>query len=243
MMNQISLSCLKGRPPRKETGGPGGEEPLTWFEQPVSLVKCLPGEWILEEGEECRHLRVILKGRVKVLFAHEDGRELVIEYIEKGGFFGEVPVIDGLPSPVSAVALEECLFMQVRREDFVRAVSDSPFLAMLVLKTAARKLDAREARVRGLAHHSAERRFVNFLSGLGTKVRLGLEECIVVERMPTHAEAAAFCGCTRETITRAVKRLITSGAMGLSGRRWIMRLSSLRAANGETTEPLSRTGS
>lgn len=48
------------------------------------------GTTIIYEGDECDTLYYIIDGSVSVILEDEDGKEVVISYLNAGDFFGEI---------------------------------------------------------------------------------------------------------------------------------------------------------
>ncbi|HET7198252.1 MAG TPA: cyclic nucleotide-binding domain-containing protein, partial [Burkholderiales bacterium] len=89
-----------------------------------SAVEALPGELlakigalaaprafarnaiIVSEGDETGSLFVLLSGRVKVFLSDAQGREVELNRLGPGEYFGEV-TLDGGPRSASVMALEE----------------------------------------------------------------------------------------------------------------------------------------
>ncbi|MBI4495571.1 MAG: cyclic nucleotide-binding domain-containing protein [Deltaproteobacteria bacterium] len=78
--------------------------------------KILPaGSLLFEEGEECRGMFIIQKGRVR-LFKRIGEGELTIDSLGEGDFFGETACLTGRPRTLSAVVEEESRVLQIEPE-------------------------------------------------------------------------------------------------------------------------------
>src|SRR5579864_7153469 len=78
------------------------------------------GHVIFMAGDPGDRLYIIKSGRVKICVTSQDGREVTLAHLGPGEFFGELALLDGLPRSSDAVALENCEFLLLRREDFLR---------------------------------------------------------------------------------------------------------------------------
>ncbi len=81
---------------------------------------------IFQEGDTGDALFIVLKGTVKVCLYDEEGREYVLDVIGKDGFFGELALIDELPRSANAVAMESSDLLVIRRQDFLRLLTENP---------------------------------------------------------------------------------------------------------------------
>ena len=61
-------------------------------------------EIVFREGEQTRDMYVIHEGRVEIL-KHAGGHEVQLAVLERGSFFGEMSMLEGLPRSATARAL------------------------------------------------------------------------------------------------------------------------------------------
>ena len=76
------------------------------------------GSLIFREGEPCSGLFVIFKGHVHLYKLGIQGQESIISSIRPVIMFNEVPVLDGGPNPVSAVAVKDCVTWCISHDHF-----------------------------------------------------------------------------------------------------------------------------
>ena len=50
---------------------------------------------IMTEGDNTNSLYLVKSGRVKIYVSEEDGKELTLNMMEKGDYFGELSLLDG----------------------------------------------------------------------------------------------------------------------------------------------------
>ena len=81
----------------------------------VAQVRAYPKHAIIvTEGDETDSLYVVLSGKARVYVSDEKGREVALNQIGPGEYFGEV-TLDGGPRSASVMALEECRCAVIRR--------------------------------------------------------------------------------------------------------------------------------
>src|SRR6478609_10154085 len=66
---------------------------------------------VLTEGEMGDSLYMIQTGKVKVFIGDEDGREIILEILGPGDFFGEMSMIDKQPRSASVTTTEASMFL------------------------------------------------------------------------------------------------------------------------------------
>src|SRR2546421_5438164 len=83
-------------------------------------------ESIFRRGDEDTDLMIIVSGRVKLSATSFDGRELLVNIVERGHMFGEIAVIDGKARSYDATALEPSEILVVRRQDLLPFLEQRP---------------------------------------------------------------------------------------------------------------------
>lgn len=83
---------------------------------------------IFEIGSSSDGLYVISEGRVGITSLFADGKEIILNILEKNDVFGEVGAIDDLPRTASAIAMEATDVFHLDGETFRRFIHDYPVL-------------------------------------------------------------------------------------------------------------------
>lgn len=179
------------------------------------------GEVICHEGDPGEALYVVLSGKVKVSLNHE-GKTYTLAHIEKGGFFGELSLLDGLPRSATCEALEDSEFLVIRREEFLRLLKGSNEISVELLKALAARLRMADERIKNLAFFTVEGRVFNYLLDYAIRNGKKLKDSIIVEKGPSNTEIADSCGCARETVSRVLKSLRKKGLIFGKGRSYII---------------------
>ena len=174
---------------------------------------------IVSEGDETDSLYVILSGRARVYVGNAQGREVQLNVIGPGEYFGEV-TLDGGPRSASVMAAEECRCAVVKRSELLTLVEKEPQFALhMVRKLASRVRDLTE-NVRSLALMDVYGRVARLLLELAEERdgRLCINEAL------THKDIASRVGASREMISRIFSDLTAGGYVGKeNGRLVIMR--------------------
>jgi CRP/FNR family cyclic AMP-dependent transcriptional regulator len=77
---------------------------------------------VVSEGDPTDSLYVVLSGRVRVFVADETGKEVVVNTIGSGDFFGEL-VLDGQARAASVMTLEPSRFFVIPQRDVAALLS------------------------------------------------------------------------------------------------------------------------
>ncbi|WP_245689278.1 Crp/Fnr family transcriptional regulator [Roseospirillum parvum] len=164
------------------------------------------GEQIIDRQSESRDVFFVVSGRVRVIIYSVAGREVTLDDLLAGDFFGELAAIDGNPRSASVMALEETRLAVVGGSTFLDLVLGRPALALAVM-----------ARMVGIIRNSTDR--IMDLSTLGANNRVhgellrlarlgdGGEGPPVIRPIPVHSDLASRVSTTRETVARVLNDL------------------------------------
>ena len=174
---------------------------------------------VVNEGDETDSLYVILSGRARIYVSNAQGREVQLNVIGTGEYFGEI-TLDGGPRSASVMALDECRCAVVKRTELLALVEKEPGFALhMVRKLASRVRDLTE-NVRSLALLDVYGRVARLLLDLAEQ----RDGRLVIEETLTHKDIATRVGASREMISRIFSDLTAGGYVGKeNGRLVIMR--------------------
>jgi CRP/FNR family cyclic AMP-dependent transcriptional regulator len=184
------------------------------------------GEVVFQEGEKGDSLYIVLKGQVKVCLYDEDGREYILAAIGRDGFFGELALIDELPRSANVITLENSELLIIRRHEFTRLLMENPTITIAIVKVLSRRLREADERIKWLAFLSVEGRILRYLLTVGEKTGVKVKDYIIIEKGPTQIEIASSCGCSRETVSRMIKSLVTKGIVSVRKRQYTLNAIS-----------------
>ena len=178
---------------------------------------------IVEEGLPGDYMYVIREGRVKVTKLSDEGREKILNFLDEGGFFGEMALLDRAPRIASVKTLKPVRLLALSRTDFLNALRTSPDLAMAVIQELVRRLREVDEQASSLSFQRVKERTKGLLR------RLAQESPDDPERRTTaaltHQQIADMIGTSRETVTRVVKELKLDGWLHQDGKRYVVPTS------------------
>lgn len=172
---------------------------------------------IVSEGDETDSLYILLSGRAKVFVSDENGREVQLNQIAAGEYFGEV-TLDGGPRSASVMALEDCRCAVVRRGELTAFLERNPEFALHVVRKLARRVRALTENVRSLALMDVYGRVARLLLELAEE----REGRLVVEEPLTQKDIASRVGCSREMISRIFSDLADGGYVRREDRQLVI---------------------
>jgi CRP/FNR family cyclic AMP-dependent transcriptional regulator len=173
----------------------------------VAAVRTFPKRAIIvTEGDDTDSLYVMLSGKARVFVADEKGREVQLNQLGAGEYFGEV-TLDGGPRSASVMALEDCRCAIVKRSEFTGFLERQPELALHIMRKLARRVRDLTENVRSLALMDVYGRVARLLLELAEEK----DGKLVINEALTHKDIASRVGASREMISRIFSDLSDGG--------------------------------
>jgi len=198
-------------------------------------------ESVLFKGSPGDHLLFLVRGRLQVLDVTESGREIGLNILEAGDYFGEIAIIDDEPRSASVVAMENSTVALLAKKQTLELFHQNPLVAERVLRGLARKLRNASVYQTILCLPNASQRVFALLQRLCRVAPGGL---VVIEHPPKQQELAIMANTSRETVSRAIKVLTDSQVLEKDNNRFIVRepaaLERLALQDGAPPTPARR---
>lgn len=170
------------------------------------------GEMLFAENQRCLGLLVVLCGAVKIYKLDNRGRELTLGRETPGGSVLELPLFDGGNYPAGAEAAEAgTVVFVVPRERFFAIMDAHPEIAAQAVRTLAVRMRRLMQMLEAQTLHSVRARLAAYLlTAAAGRSAFPLPE--------TNEAIAGHLGTVREVVSRTLRSLKESGAVGLQGR-------------------------
>jgi CRP-like cAMP-binding protein len=106
----------------------------------TSLKRYRVGTVIFQKGDDGGSMIAVVRGRVKICSHSPDGKELVLNFIDAGGLFGEIAVLDGQPRSASAVAMEDTELLFLDRRNVIPVITAHPEIVTHMIEVLCQRL-------------------------------------------------------------------------------------------------------
>ncbi len=163
-------------------------------------------------------LYFILDGSVSVLIEDSDGREIVLAYLNKGDFFGEMGLFDEQHSRSAWVRTRtSCEVAEISYTKFRQVAQDHSDIVFTMASQMAARLRVTSRKVSDLA----------FMDVSGRVARTLLDLCKQPDAMThpdgmqiriTRQEIGKIVGCSREMVGRVLKSMEEQGLISVKGK-------------------------
>jgi CRP-like cAMP-binding protein len=113
------------------------------------MVRYGSGERIFTEGDLGTTMYIVQSGKVR-LFRMVDGAKRVHGTMEKGDFFGEMSILEGLPRTISAEAVDDAELIEINSITFDKMIKGNIEIAIRMLRKLSIRLREAERKIEHL---------------------------------------------------------------------------------------------
>ena len=174
---------------------------------------------VLMEEEAGTALFVIVKGKVKVARASNDGREVILTILSDSDFFGEMAILDGLTRSATVTAIEESELFLIQRNDFLNLLREIPEISISLLQELTKRLRAADGKIKALSLKDSEGKVATVILQLADDVGKIKHGKVEIEKLPLQQDLANMAGTSRETISRTLHSFAKKGLIELDGSK------------------------
>ena len=168
---------------------------------------------IISEGDDPDSLYIVLNGKLKVYLSDDDGREIIINVLGEGEYFGEIALLDNALRSASVMTLEETKVAIISKSVFESCLADNPQLAMHIIRGLSLRLRQLTQNVKSLALMDVYGRVARILLDMAEPSGDKLE----IRQRVTHRDIANMAGASREMVSRILKELSDGGYITIKG--------------------------
>lgn len=178
---------------------------------------------IYYQGEPARYLRVVVDGAVKLLRYTEEGKDVVLELLNPGSYFGSLKLLGSDVYTESAVAQSDCCILSIGLKDFREILQEYPSVGITILEMSADKLRSSQEQIKQLTTQPVETRIANILLTLSEKFGEEKKEGTLLQLPFSRKDLADMAGTTTESASRVMSNFQKEGIIE-TGRQWVSLL-------------------
>lgn len=157
-------------------------------------------QFILQEGEVCKHSTFVVEGCFKMYFVDPNGKEHNLQFAIENWWIGDISSFhSGEPSKLNIEAIENSVILQCKKEDQLKLFVDYPKFNRIFRVLAENAIVALQKRTIQYISSTAEERYLDFL-----------------ERHPhlfnriSNVQIASYLGVTPEFLSAIRKKIAQS---------------------------------
>ena len=177
---------------------------------------------LIHAGDASNSLYYIVEGSVMVMIEEDDDKEIIVAYLNKGDFFGEIGLFDDQQGRSARVkAKTACEIAEISYAKFLDVNKTNPEFLFAVGTQMANRLRATTRKVGDLA----------FVDVTGRVARTLLDLCKQPDAMThpdgmqikiTRQEIGRIVGCSREMAGRVLRTLEEQGLLVAKGKTMVV---------------------
>lgn len=194
------------------------------------------GEAIYLAGRPAERLYVVATGTAKLTRVTDDGDEILLDVLGRGGFLGALPALGEERHSENAWALTPGCLLSLTTTDMDAILHHHPRVAHDALSAVGRRLRQTEDTLAGARSATAEQRILSTLLLLADRLGKDQDGATLIDAPLSRDDLAGLVGCASETVSRVLARLERDDIIR-SGRRWIAVLDRHRLESGQDPHP------
>ncbi len=181
------------------------------------------GETLFWQDDEADALYGVIGGLVRIWIPGPDGKELTLNLMEAGDFFGEIALLDGLPRSASATAIANSELVVILRRDFLALLETEPRLARHLIELLCERLRGNTDRIRDSAFLDLGARLAKTLEALAVAHGQETPTGTLIDAKLSQGALAQLLGVTREAVNKQLKVFEREGLVAQAGGRMTVR--------------------
>lgn len=179
-----------------------------------------PGEIIYAAGDPAERLFVVADGRVKLMQHTAGGRDVLLDLLTTGAFFGNLASLGAAAYADTAQALTSTCVLSIRSDGFRQVLDEHPELALKALAVMAERLELANARVLQISSMPVEGRIAATMLRLAERLGRPQEMGLLIDAPLSREDLAGMTATTTETVSRVMSQWQSDGIIQ-SGRQWV----------------------
>ncbi|TVK94691.1 Crp/Fnr family transcriptional regulator [Shewanella algae] len=188
-------------------GKPKPDPTLEWFLSHCHIHEYPAKSTLIHAGEDSDTLYYIVKGSVAVLIKDEEGKEMILSYLNQGDFIGELGLFEEQAERTAWVrAKQACEIAEISYKKFKQLIQVNPEILMKLAAQMAHRLQSTSQKVGNLAFLDVAGRIAQTLLHLA-KQPDAMTHPDGMQIKITRQEIGQIVGCSRETVGRTLKML------------------------------------
>jgi CRP/FNR family cyclic AMP-dependent transcriptional regulator len=174
------------------------------------------GSLLVNQGDISNNLLyVVLSGKLKVFMSNDEGREVLLDFLQEGDTFGELSLFYEEPRSATVMTVEDCKIGLFPRAHFFDCLQRNPNISIELLKTVIKRMRNTTEQVSSLALLGIYGRITKVLTNMAKPQADGR---LLTDAL-THQDLSSMVGSSREMVTRILNDLKRGGYISIENHR------------------------
>ena len=168
--------------------------------------KLAKNETLFVKGDPGDSFFGVQEGKIKIVTTSPNGKEVTLNIIEEGQFFGEIALLDGMDRTADAIAMEKTELMVIQRRDFIPFLEKHPKLCIQVMQLLCHRVRITSEMVEDAAFLPLDGRLAKRLLNLAELYGEDLDTggTLIGLNLPQQ-ELARMMGTSRESVNKQLQ--------------------------------------
>lgn len=163
-----------------------------------------PQSVLFRQGDLATMFFMVTRGHLKLSIMNEQGREVILRYINAGELTAAVAVLKGRNYPATAVSVGKSELIGWDKQTLLRMMSKYPSIAVNMLNIVLERLDDLQNRYMELSTEQVKQRIARTLLRLMQRTGLKTPKGILINIPLTRQDIADYSGTTLYTVSRTL---------------------------------------
>jgi len=173
-------------------------------------------------NEPSSSIFMLKMGRVKISRYSNDGKEMIMAFINPGEVFGEMSYLGEGERTDIAIAVEPSYICAINKNDFAQFIGKNPSLNLKLTRLIGIMLKSYSERIEDLVFKDAKQRVVSFISKLAEEHGKQVGDQIFVKPFLKHQDIADLTACARQTVNDVLTDLREKGVIDFDRKKLIV---------------------
>jgi CRP-like cAMP-binding protein len=178
------------------------------------------GQAIYFEGDSADYLYIVTTGKVKLLRNTSLGREVLLDILQTGEYFGNITSLNKKEYTETAIAQTDGCILQISAKKFETILVRHPDVTLKVLDAVSKRLEESQELIKQLSSFSINERIALALIRLAGKLGERKPRGVLIQLPFSRQDLAAMTGTTVETVSRVMSHFSAQGLI-TTGRKWV----------------------
>ncbi len=181
-------------------------------------------------NEPSNSIFLLKSGRVKISRYSNDGKEMIMAFINPGEVFGEMSYLGENERTDIAVTIEPSFICAINKDDFAQFIEKNPSLNLKLTRLIGLKLKSYSERIEDLVFKDAKQRVISFIKKLADENGKIVGDQIFVKPFLKHQDIADLTACARQTVNDVLTDLREKGIIDFDRKKLIINdMDSLKS--------------
>ena len=157
------------------------------------------------KGDQGNSMFIVISGRLKVQNISEDGKTLILGFLEPKSSFGEIAVLDGKPRTATVISVKPCELLVIERSSFLHFLEMFPAVSIKLMNVLCQMLRSTDDFLEGMVFLNLPTRLAKMLHLLSIKYGAKTDRGIEFDIKISQSDLANLVGSSRESVNKQLK--------------------------------------